>query len=131
MDHALAVQIEFPDRGAACRSQANEIEVIGTPGEMLAPVVMTWMKERNCAARCRVEGMRLVGFGAVATLTGQGQVVFIVGATPAFRLDMLEGMQLCSAEFGADAVFAIAMRALSDQAAQLGGEALLSHVARA
>lgn len=103
--------------------------MIRTPREMIMPIVMPRMKERSLTARCRIKGMRLIGFGAIASLTGEGEVVFIIRAAFTFRLDMLNGMQMCGAEFGADAVFAIASCALSDQAAQFSGEALLSHAA--
>jgi hypothetical protein len=71
MDHTLAIQIKLPDCRTTCRSQADEIKMIRTPGEMLMPIVMPRMEERNLAARRRIEGMRLIGFGAVAALTGE------------------------------------------------------------
>lgn len=104
--------------------------MIGAPAEMLMPVVITRMKERNFAARCWIERVSLVGFGTIAPLTGEGQIAFIVGATSAFRLDVFGGMLLRCAEIGTDAVFAVSPCALSDQTAQFGGNALPTHVAR-
>jgi hypothetical protein len=97
---------------------------------MLMPVVMTRMKKRNFAARCWIERVSLVGFGTVAPLTGEGQIVFIASATSALRLDVFGGMLLRRAEVGTGTVFAVSPRALSDQSAQFGGEALPTHVAR-
>lgn len=99
--------------------------MIVAPAEMFMPVLMTRVKERNFAAGCWIERVSLVGFGAVAPLTGQGQIVFIIRAPPAFWLDVFGGMQLRCAEVGADAVFAVSPCALSDQSAQFGGNALL------
>ena len=62
MDYAFAVQIEFPDRSAASRSQANEIKVIRAPGEMLVPVIVTGMKERDFAACRWINPMGFIGF---------------------------------------------------------------------
>lgn len=97
---------------------------------MLVPVVMTRMKQRNRAARCGIYRVRLAGFRPVASLTGQRQIVFIVRPAAAFRLDVFGRMQLRGAEFGADAVFTIALCSLSDQTAQFGEDTLLSHAAR-
>lgn len=130
MNHARPVQIKFPDCGAACRSQADEIKMIGVPAEMFMPAVMTRMKERNLAAGCWIERVSLVGLETVAPLTGEGQIVFIVRATPALGFAVFGGMQLRGAEVGADAVFAVGLCALSDQSAQFGGDALPTHVAR-
>jgi hypothetical protein len=130
MDHTSAVQIKRPNRRPTRRSQADEIKMIGTPGEMPMPIIMPWVKEQNLTTRCRIDRMRLIGFGAIASLTGEGQIVFVVRAAFTIRLDMLNGMQLRGVEFGADAVFAIALRALSNQTAQFGGKAFLTHAAR-
>lgn len=97
---------------------------------MLAPVVMTWMKKRDSAACRGIYGVGLIGFRPVASLAGERQVVFVVCATAAFWRDVFGGVQLCGAEFGADAVFAIALCPLSDQTPQFGGNTFLSHAAR-
>ncbi len=60
MDHPRAIQVEFTNCGATRRSQADEVEAIRAPGEVLVPVVTTRMKERNLAARCRIERVRFV-----------------------------------------------------------------------
>jgi hypothetical protein len=91
--------------------------MIRIPREMFAPIVMPQMKERNLAARRRIKRMRFIGFGAVATLTGERQIIFIVIAAFAFGLDMLNGMPLRRAYLWTDAVFAITLRSLSDQTA--------------
>ena len=91
-DHALAIQIEFSDGRAACRGQADEVKLVGTPGEMFVPVVPARMKERNHSARRGIKAASFVGFGTVASLTGQGEVVFFACPTLTFRLDMFDGM---------------------------------------
>ena len=130
MDYTLPIQIEFTDCAAARWSQTDKVEVIGSPREMLVPVIMTWMKQRDFAARCGINRERLIGLRPVASLTGQRQVVVVVGTTAAFRRDVFGRVQLCGAEFGADAVFAIALCSLSDQTALFGEYTLLSHAAR-
>jgi hypothetical protein len=62
IDYAFAVQIEFPDCSAAGRSQANDIKVIRAPGEMFIPVIVTGMKERDCAACRWINSMGFIGF---------------------------------------------------------------------
>lgn len=130
MDYALPVQIEVADCAAARWSQTDEVEVIGSPREVLVPVVMTRMKQRDSAARGGIYRVSLIGLRPVASLTGQRKIVFIVCPTAAFRFDVFGRMQLRGAEFRADAVFAIALCSLSDQTAQFGGDTLLSHAAR-
>lgn len=98
---------------------------------MLRPVVMTWMKERDSAAHRGIYRVGLIGFRPVTSLAGQRQVVFVVCATAAFRRDVFGRVQLCGAEFGADAVFATALCPLSNQTPQFGGDTFLSHAARA
>lgn len=131
MDYALPIQIEFLDCGTARWSQPDEVQVIRRPREMLAPLVMTWMKKRDCAARGGIYRVGLIGFRPVASLAGEREVVFVVCATAAFRRDVFGRVQLCGAEFGADAVFAIALCPLSNQTPQFGGDTFLSHAARA
>lgn len=67
---SLAIQIECADRRATCRSQANEIEMVGTPGEMRVPVVPTRMEKGHALPRDRIKRMRSVRFGAVSSLAG-------------------------------------------------------------
>src|SRR6185369_2103281 len=98
MDYAPPIQIEFPDCGPARWSQPDEVQVIGRPSEMLAPVVITWMKKQDSAARRWIYSVRLIGFRPVASLAGERQVVFVVGAAAAFRLDVFGRVQLCGAE---------------------------------
>lgn len=44
--------------------------MIGTPREVLVPVVPTGMKKRYALSGYGVECVRLVGFGAVTSLAG-------------------------------------------------------------
>lgn len=96
---------------------------------MLVPVIMTRMKERDRAAGCGIHRVGLIGLRPIASLACQGEVGFVVRPTAAFRLNVFGRMQLRGAEFGADAVFAIALGSLSDQTAQFEGDTL-SHAAR-
>ena len=107
----LSIQIECPGRRATGWSQADEIDVIGTSRKVLVPVVSARMEECHALACDRIEGVRLVGFGAVTSLTGQGEIVFLARTAPAFRDDVLSGMELRRAEFRRDAVLAVALRA--------------------
>jgi len=81
----LTIQIQFLDSCAACRRQADEIKVIGTPDKMREPVVFSRMKKQNLSSGCWIERMRLVGFGTVATLASQSQIIFGTFAALAFR----------------------------------------------
>jgi hypothetical protein len=90
MDNALTVQIQFPDGRTACRSQSNQVKLVRTPGKMLVPVILSWMKERNPAARGGIKGMGFIVFGTVTSLTGQGQILFSALTTLTFRHDMFD-----------------------------------------
>jgi hypothetical protein len=46
MDEAFPIEMESRDRRAASRSQANDLRAIITPRIMVAPTVLTRMKQR-------------------------------------------------------------------------------------
>ncbi len=70
MDDAFAIQLQFPDGRAACRSEADEVEVIGAPGKMIMPIVLARMEERNRPARRGIERTHFIGLGTVTPLAG-------------------------------------------------------------
>ena len=104
--------------------------MVGTPGKVLMPVVLSRMKEWDHPGCGRIRSVSLVVFGAVTSLTGQGKVIFSASAALTFRYDMFDGMQLSGTMVGADAVLAIAERVGPNHAPQAGWDALLSHAAQ-
>ena len=120
MNDAFTIQIKCADGSAACGSQADEVKRVETPGKMLVPVIASRMKEPHYLARAGIKGMRFIGLGTVAALTGQSKVICGACAASTFRSDMLNGMQLGRAEFRAETIFAISQRAAPDQSSQLG-----------
>ena len=127
----LAIQIKCADRRATRRRQSNEIEVIWAPREMLVPVVPTRMEKRHALPCHGIECVRLVRFGAVTSLAGQGEIVRLARSAQAFRRDVFGGMELRGAKFRRDAVLAVTFCALPDQPLQFGREALFSHAGQA
>lgn len=130
MDDAFAIQLQLSDGCAACWRQSDQVKLVRAPGKMLVPVVPSWMKERNSAASGGIEGLSLVMFGTIASLTGQGQIILGALTTLALRDDMFDRVQLRRAELRAEAVFTIAQRALPDPSSPLGRNPLPSHGAQ-
>jgi len=128
-DDALAIQIQFTNCRTANRSQPDKNEVVAAPGKMLRPVIPARVKERHLASGGEIKRVRLAGFGPITTLTSQGKIVCGAWPTLAFRHDVFDGMKLRRTKFRAEAVFAIAQRALPDQAPQFSWHARLSHAA--
>ena len=62
---------------------------------MLVPVIQTWVKERNHLAAGRIEGVGLVVFDVVASLTGEREIVGSACATLFFGEDVFKRMLLC------------------------------------
>lgn len=130
MNDAGAIQIKLSDGSAAYGGETDETQVVRTPGKMLVPGILAWVKERRLLARGGIKRVRFIVLGTITTLTGQSQVVCGACATSTFRNDMFDGVQLGRAKFWAEAIFAVSQRAVSDQSSQFGWDPLLSHGAQ-
>jgi hypothetical protein len=75
IDGADSVQVQLRDRGAASRGQADDERAVFAPGEVLVPVMIARVEERDGFACERVEGVRLVVLEVVAPLAGAGEVL--------------------------------------------------------
>lgn len=47
IDYLIAIQAQGCDGGASCRREANDLSVVSAPGEMLAPLLLTRVKQRH------------------------------------------------------------------------------------
>ncbi len=131
VDHALPIEPQRFNRGAARRGQAEQCQAVFTPGEVLTPVIFSWVKEQNQFAADRIERVCFVVLCVVAALTGQSEVFSNRFTAEVFRDDVVVRVFLRSVRIGADAVFAIALSTLPDQEPQLFRDALFSHAGRA
>ena len=130
IDDAISIEPQRFNCGAACRSQTEQRQTVFTPGEVLVPQIFAWMKEGNQFPADRIDRVSLVVLGIVATLAGQREVFSNGFAAKVFGDSVILGMLLRSVRIGADTVFAMTPRALSDQLSQLLGRTLfrlLSH----
>lgn len=80
VDDALAIQIQRRNGGASGGCQPDQGEAIGTPGEMLVPVIAARMKKGNGLFAHWINGMRLVVLFVVTTLTSQREIVSVARA---------------------------------------------------
>jgi hypothetical protein len=69
-DDALAIQVKLTNGCPSCWSQPNEMKAIGVPGEVLMPIVLPWMEERNRPTCSRIGRISFVVFGSITSLTG-------------------------------------------------------------
>lgn len=60
VDDTFAVQIKLLNGCTSGRSQADEFEIVGTPGKMREPIVISRVKERNHSPRSRINGVRFI-----------------------------------------------------------------------
>lgn len=56
VDDAFAVELQRGDGGASGRRETQDERTVLVPAEMLIPVLLTRMKERNCVARAWIAG---------------------------------------------------------------------------
>ncbi len=75
IDDTGTIQLQSHDSCASGRRQPDDECEIPIPREMFRPVLATWMKERNRLFGQRIIRFRFDVFMAVATLTGQSQIV--------------------------------------------------------
>ena len=71
--------------GRCCGNQSSAI-----PGEMLVPLLPSWMKQRNDLIRDRVDARQVGPFVAVAVATGESQVFQCGGTTVLLGNDVVE-----------------------------------------
>lgn len=98
---------------------------------MLTPVVPARMVERRYLPGSRVGGKSFVILGAIATLTGERQIVFDAVTFGAERDDVFDGKSFGSVSLLTETVFATSLRAFPDEKLQFPGRAFPSHAGAA
>ncbi len=68
------VQVERRDSRASNRRKTDNLGSLGAPAKMIAPLVPSWMKQRNLFARSRIFGFALRAFELVAGVAGHAQI---------------------------------------------------------
>ena len=97
------------------------------PGEVIVPMLFSWVKEQYHLAANGIKGRGLIVFEIVATLASQRQVVHRIVATHILWRDMFNRESLCRVCLLAETVFATALSTLADQSPQLARNTLLRH----
>ena len=127
MDEAFPIELESRDGRAASRGQANDLRTIITPRIMLAPTVLTRMKQRYSFIGDRINRSRFNRLMSVASLAGQRKIVSASGATRMAWQDVLNNERLRRIFGRTAAVFTVSSRTFYDEASQNGWDIPLSH----
>ena len=127
VDDTPAVQVQRRDGGAANRGKANHHCVIIAPGKMFVPVVLTWVKQRDCFLTEVIKSGGFVIFEIVTALASAGEVFSAAFAADGERDDVLVGERVRTIIFLTKTVFTTALRAILKQQAQFFGQSLSSH----
>ncbi len=75
MDEAFPIELESRDSRAASRGQANDLRAIIAPRIMVAPTVLTRMKQRYSLIGDRINRSRFNRLMSIASLAGQRKIV--------------------------------------------------------
>lgn len=92
--------------GTSGRSDADEMCELFIPGKMIVPSVLAWMVEGDDTLIIWIRGFDLVVFVAIATGTGERQILRCRDATTYGRHNMLDRKRLGSKSQWAETVFA-------------------------
>jgi hypothetical protein len=76
--------------GTTTDSQANNFRSIFTPGKMLVPFLLTWMKKSDSFSALGVYSLCFSPFVLITQLTSQAQVVFNISAAFGSRYNMID-----------------------------------------
>ncbi len=127
IDDAFTIQVQPFDGDTSGWCQADEQCAVGVPGEVLMPVVFARMIERNGLPGGWINRASFVVLGAVTTLTRKRQIVFGAAAPGDEGNDMVNGKSFGRTSFLAQAGFATAAGAFSDQKLRFARESLPNH----
>lgn len=75
VDDLFAIELQCHDRSTSGRGDADDLQVIITPGEVRKPMMPARVKQRHDAARERIAGLDLDVLMVVATLTSEGEIL--------------------------------------------------------
>jgi len=75
IEQAAAIEVQRCNCRSADRSQADDLCIVIAPGEVIAPVLPTRMKERHGLRADRVKGGNPCQFAAITTLATTRQIV--------------------------------------------------------
>lgn len=127
MDKTFSIELESRDRRAARRGQANDRRAILAPGIMVAPTVLTRMKQRDSLIADRIHRSRFYRLMSVTSLAGQRKIVSKSRTTRLAWKDVLHNERLRRIFGRAAAVFTVSSRTCRDESSQNGGDIPLSH----
>jgi hypothetical protein len=127
MDDAFPIELESRDRRATRRGQANDHRAILAPRIMVAPMVLTRMKQGDSLIANRVNRSRFYRLMSVTSLAGQCKIVSESKTTRLAWKDVLDNERLRRIFGRTAAVFTVSSRTCRDESSQNGGDIPLSH----
>ena len=94
IDHSRPVQLQCFDCCPSGRRQPDGEGEVGTPGEMIMPMLLAGMKKRNRLSINRVGGSYFVVFMTVTAEACQRKIIWRRLPAATQRYDMLDGKRL-------------------------------------
>jgi hypothetical protein len=94
IDDPFAIQTQSDNGGTPGRGKTNEEGTVFIPYEMIAPDMLTRMKQRSGIAGFGVNSGSASMFVIVAALTGESQIVERIRTAATFRNNMLDGERI-------------------------------------
>lgn len=113
-DDEGAIQPQGINGGATMGGQADDLCAIVTPSKVIVPVLATWVEERDGLPCLGIAPGYAVELEAIASCTGQAQVVESGGAAAGARHDVIDLPGLPGEPFGRKAIFAAVMCTVPD-----------------
>jgi hypothetical protein len=126
IDNLGAIESQRSHGGPSSRREADDFQVVRTPGEVFKPLLPARMKQRHKFVCKRIAGFDLDVFVVVATLTGEREIVGDGFAAMMFRDDMLDSKRMRRISHLAQAVLATTLCTGDHVATQFGAGAWLS-----
>lgn len=127
MDETCPIELESRDRRTTSRSQAHDRCEIIAPRKMVAPTVLTWMKQEYRHIGNRINRPRLDCLVSIAALAGESKIVSDGRTTRLAWEDMLNNQRLRRIFGRTTAVFAVSSRTFRNESSQNGWNIPLSH----
>jgi hypothetical protein len=87
--YPCSIQVKLMNRPASRRGDANQKQMVRTPGKVLIPLVLSRMKEPYPLPCRRVKSKNFVGLRSIASLAGEREVFLVTSPSKRFRINVL------------------------------------------
>lgn len=127
IDDLGAINVQGHNRSASCRGQADNLRIVGSPGEMIGPPLLARMEQRNEFMCYGITRFELGVFVIVAALARQREIRRGCSAAAMFGNDVLDRKRLRRVTRLAEAVLTATVCAGDCETAQFCAGAGLRH----